>query len=118
MSDKETQMQLQLEPTLAARYSNLRECFASCVYRTGLGRVAAEIDVAPSNLSAMLSGQRNLDTDYIERYMQRFGDTEPAEYMAARWLQDAKQLQAQAAARIPSLVAELQRVLEITQSQK
>ncbi len=114
----EAQMHLELEEGLASRYRDLRECFATCVYRTGLGRVAAAVDLAPSNLSAMLSGERNLDTRYIERYMEKFGDTEPAHYMAARWLPDAKQIQAQAAARIPGLVDELTRVLEIAEGRK
>lgn len=111
-------MQLSLEPELASRYRDLRECFAACVYRTGLGRVAAAVDQAPSNLSAMLSGNRHLDTDVIERYMQKFGDTEPAQFMAARWLPDAQALQAQAMARVPQLVDELSRVLDLAKGRK
>jgi len=86
------------------------------VYATGLGRVAAAVDVQPSNLSAMLSGERNLDTGIVERYMQHFKDTTPAQFMAARWLQDATTLQQQAMAQIPQLVADLQRLAEMAQS--
>lgn len=107
------QLSLNFEPGLAQRYRDLRECFASCVYARGLGRVAAALDVAPSNLSAALSGERNLDANLIERYMQAFGDTTPAMYMAARWLQDADTLQKQAMAAIPGLVAELSRLAEL-----
>ena len=72
------QLALNFEPGLAQKYRDLRECFASCVYARGLGRVAAALDVAPSNLSAALSGERNLDCSLVEKYMQHFGDTTPA----------------------------------------
>lgn len=111
------QLSLTFEPGLAQRFRDLRECFASCVYARGLARVAAAIDVAPSNLSQMLSGERNLDTGVIERYMHEFQDTTPAMYMAARWLQDAASLQQQAMAQLPALVADLQRVMAAAQGQ-
>jgi len=105
-----SQLALNFEPGLAQRYRDQRECFAACVYARGLGRVAAAIDVAPSNLSAMLSGDRHIDPGLIERYMQHFGDTTPALFWAARWLQDSDSLQKQAMAAIPALVAELSRL--------
>lgn len=111
------QMQLNFEPGMAQKYRDLRECFASCVYQRGLGRVAAELDVAPSNLSAALAGERNLDASLIEKYMQKFGDTTPALYMAARWLQDATTIQKQAMAQIPGLVAELSRLAALAGAQ-
>lgn len=95
---------------MAQKYRDLRECFASCVYQRGLGRVASAIDVQPSNLSAALSGERNLDTKWIEDYMREFRDTTPALYMAARWLQDSTTIQQQALAAIPALVADLTRL--------
>lgn len=105
------QLNLTFEPGLAQRYRDQRECFAACVYQRGLGRVAAAIDVAPSNLSAMLSGERNLDSELIERYMTEFKDTTPATFWAARWLQDAQTRQQQAMAQIPALVDQLNRLV-------
>ncbi|GAB3388248.1 hypothetical protein [Lysobacter fragariae] len=110
-----SQLSLTFEPGLAQRFRDQRECFASCVYARGLGRVAAALDVAPSNLSAMLSGERNLDSGLIERYMEHFSDNTPALFWAARWLQDASTLQQQAMAQIPALVADLQRLAEMAQ---
>ena len=107
-----TQLTLSFEPGIAQRYRDLRECFASCVYQRGLGRVAAELDVQPSNLSAALSGERNLDAGLIERYMTAFGDVTPAQYLAAKFLQDAKQVQEQALAQIPGLVDQLSRLMQ------
>lgn len=109
------QLSLTFEPGLAQKYRDLRECFAACVYQRGLGRVASAVDVAPSNLSAMLSGERNLDSALIERYMAEFKDTTPALYMAARWLTDATTIQQQAMAQIPALVADLQRLAAMAQ---
>ncbi len=107
------QLALSFEPGLANKYRDLRECFAACVYARGLGRVAAAIDAQPSNLSAMLSGERNLDTALVERYMAEFRDTTPAMYWAARHLTDASTLQQQALAQIPGLMADLQRLVSV-----
>ena len=105
------QLSLTFEPGLAQRYRDLRECFAARVYAVGLGRVAAAVDVAPSNLSQMLSGERNLPTDVVERYMREFGDTTPALYLAARWCQDAQTIQQQAMAQLPGVLAQLQSLM-------
>ena len=105
------QLSLTFEPGLAQRFRDLRECFAACVYQRGLGRVAAAVDAQPSNLSQMLSGERNLPTDIVERYMREFGDTTPAMFLAARWLQDSGALKQQALAALPGLVEELQRLM-------
>lgn len=105
------QLSLSLEPGLAQRYRDQRECFAACVYQRGLGRVAAACDVQPSNLSAMLSGERNLDPEIIERYMAEFGDRTPAAYWAAKFLQDAQAVRDQALAQIPGMVAQMQSLL-------
>jgi hypothetical protein len=105
------QLSLTLEPGLAQKYRDMRECFASCVYARGLGRVAAAVDAQPSNLSAMLSGERNLDPGLIEKYMDHFGDATPAQFWAARWLQDAQKRQQQALAQLPGLVDQLNRLM-------
>jgi len=104
------QLNLSFEPGLAQRFRDMRECFAACVYQRGLGRVAAAIDCQPSNLSSMLSGERNLDSALIERYMAEFGDKTPALYWAARHLQDSSTIKQQALAAIPGLIEQLQRL--------
>lgn len=106
-----TQLALTLEPGLAVRYRDLRECFAARVYHHGLGRVAAAIDVAPSNLSAMLSGERNLDASLIERFMLEFADTEPAAYLAAKFLGDPDLLRTFALAALPGALGQLANML-------
>lgn len=106
------QMALSFEPGLAQRYADIRECFAACVYQRGLGRVAVAIDAQPSNLSTMLSGERNLDPALIEKYMAHFGDNTPALFWAARWLQDAEAVQKRAMAALPGLVDQMNRLIK------
>jgi len=106
------QLSLTFEPGLAQRWRDVRECFASCVYARGLGRVASVLDVAPSNLSAMLSGERHLPIELVERYMSDFKDTTPALFLAARFLQDATTLQQQAIAAIPAVLSQLQVLMQ------
>ena len=74
--------------------------------------ISAAIDEKPSNLSQMLSGERNLDSGHIERYMHEFKDTTPAQYWAARHMQDAETLQKQAKAMLPGLVEQLNRLIK------
>lgn len=105
------QLNLTFEPGLAQRYRDIKECFASCVYQRGLGRVAAALDVTPSGLSQMLSGERNLDSGLIEKYMAEFKDNTPALYWAARHLQDSSTRQQQALAALPGLVDQLNRLM-------
>ena len=106
------QLAINFEPGLAQRYRDVRECFAACVYQRGLGRVAAAIDVAPSNLSAMLSGDRNLDPSLVEKYMGEFKDTTPALFWAAKHLQHADDRQKQAMAALPGLIDQLNRLMK------
>lgn len=107
-----TQLALTLEPGLATRYRDVRECMAARVYHYGLGRVAAELDVAPSNLSAMLAGDRHLPVDLVELFMTKFKDTEPARYLAARFLGDPEMVKAFAMSQLPGLVNVLMNALE------
>jgi hypothetical protein len=107
---------ISFDPDLAHRHRDLRECFATCVYSRGLCKAASALDVAPSNLSQMLSGERNLDVALIEKYMAEFKDTTPATYLAARWLQDQAELQQQAIAKLPGMLDELHKVLNLVKA--
>ena len=103
-----SQLKLEFDSGLGDRYRDLRECFAGCVYRTGLGKVAVAADVSPGNLSQMLSGDRNLDPRIIEVYMREWKDPTPALFWAARWCQDETDRQQQAMAQLPGVLAQLQ----------
>ena len=106
-----TQLTLNLEPSLDA-HRDLRECFAACVHRNGLKRVAAELDIQPSHLSEGLSGTRNLDVGLIERYVDRFQDPTPILYLCSRHMRDPADRQAAAIEQLHVLMRQLAHVME------
>lgn len=103
------QLTLHLDGALDA-HRDARECFAACVYRNGLKRVAAELDVQPSHLSEMLSGGRNLDIGLVEKYVERFQDPTPVLFLAGRHLRDNA---ARQAAALQQLIATLQPIMPL-----
>lgn len=71
------------------RYRCLRECIAVGIYQRGLGKVAIDLDLAPSNLSVQLSEDpaRRFSVDHLEQYIEKTGDTTPIYYLISRFLQ-------------------------------
>jgi len=86
---------------------------AAGVYRRGLKRVAGDLDVAPGNLSVMLSGdgQRHLDIDLLERYVEATGDRTPIYYLVAKHLGDNSAARDEALEQLRGLVAEIPHLL-------
>lgn len=103
------QMTLDLEGDLTDRYRSAKEALAAGVYKRGLKRVAADIDVSPGNLSVMLSGdgQRHLDVDLLERYVESTGDITPILYLVAKHCGDRQAARDEALTRVNTLLAEL-----------
>lgn len=103
------QMTLDLEGDLTDRYRSAKEAMAAGVYRRGLKRVAGDLDVAPGNLSVMLStdGQRNLDIDLLERYVESTGDITPILYLVAKHCGDRQASRDEAMERVQALLTEL-----------
>ncbi|HEX7720145.1 MAG TPA: hypothetical protein VF389_10085 [Woeseiaceae bacterium] len=113
---EQIQFTLDLDVKLTERYRSVKEAIAAGVYRNGLKRTAGELDVAPGNLSVMLSGDgaRHLDVDLLERYVESTGDKTPIYYLVAKHCQDTtaeqtaklEELQRQLAS-LPALLAAL-----------
>lgn len=82
------QLTLSFEPGLVEIYPSLRECIATGVYQRGLGKVAIDLDCAPSNLSVQLSAEptRKFGVDDLERYIDKTGDTTPIYYLVEKYL--------------------------------
>lgn len=87
------QLTLSFEPGLVDIYPSLRECIATGVYQRGLGKVAIDLDCAPSNLSVQLSApnddsskKRKFGVDDLERYIDKTGDTTPIYYLVEKYL--------------------------------
>ena len=105
------QLSLSFEPGLSQRHMSLRECMATGVYRTGLGRVAGQIDMAPSKLSEKLAGgtdrKRDIGLDEFEAYIEKTGDITPIHYLIDRYLRDPAIVQQEALSRIAAIADQL-----------
>lgn len=106
-----TQLSLALDPQMSERHRSLKSCLAACVYQHGLERVAAKLDLSPSHLSEALGGGgergRKVDLDWLERYVETYGDTTPVLYLVAKFLHDPKANDDARQGRIENLLSEL-----------
>lgn len=102
------QLTLDYEPGLLERYSCLRDAVAAGVYQRGLKRVAADLDMAPGNLSVALGddGVRHFSIDALERYIQTTGDLTPVHYLIARYLGDQAKAEAATMQRVEALFSQ------------
>lgn len=104
------QLTLSFEPGISKRYQSLLECVTTCVYRSGHGKVAGKVDLAPSNLTAVLSGSKNrkFGVDHLEKYLDEFQDLEPVFYLVDKYLHNASaKTKAEALAEVNQLTAQL-----------
>lgn len=103
------QMSLAFEPGLAQRHDSLRECLATQVYQRGHGRIAGQLDLAPSKLTEKLAGLRSdgkasgITIDELERYIERTSDHTPIYYLIDKYLRDPQVQQAEALAKLAQL---------------
>ena len=113
LTDSQIQMTLDLDTGLTERYRSVKEVIAAGVYRRGLKRAAGELDVAPGNLGVMLSGdgQRHLDVDLLERYVETSGDLSPIYYLVAKHCGDRSAVRDAALDQLQSLLSDLPSLL-------
>ena len=113
INDSQIQMTLDLDTHLTERFRSAKEAMAAGVYRRGLKRCAADLDVAPGNLSVMLSGdgQRHLDVDLLERYVETTGDRTPIYYLVAKHCGDSSATRDETVERVQAMLAELPQLL-------
>lgn len=111
--DSQWQMTLDLDASLTERYRSVKEAVAAGAYRRGLKRTAADLDIAPGNLSVQLSGdgQRHFDTDTMERYIEITGDKTPIYFLVAKYCGDQSASRDEAIERMHSLLGELPTLL-------
>lgn len=90
---KADQLTLNFEPGLSDRFTCLRDCVASSVYRYGLTNAAIDLDKAPGNLSVELSADpaRKFGVDDFERYLTKSGDFTAIYYLVDKFLKDRTQ---------------------------
>lgn len=113
INESQVQMTLDLDTGLMERFRSIKEVMAAGIYRRGLKRAAGDLDVAPGNLGVMLSGdgQRHLDVDLLERYIQVTGDKTPIYYLVAKYCGDQSAARDEALERVQSLLNELPTLL-------
>lgn len=106
------QLTLELDPGLTQRFRNVRDAVAQGVYQRGLKRVAADLDMAPGNLSVALAddGVRHLSVDALERYVQTTGDLTPVYYLVERYLGDQGAARAEALDRVMRVAEQLEQL--------
>ncbi len=101
-------MSLSFEPGIAQRHRSLVECVATGIYKRGLGRIAAMVDEAPSNLSAQLSGDgRRLAVETLEAYIEKTGDLDPIYYLLDKFMGDPETRRLEALARVDEILKDL-----------
>ena len=113
INESQVQMTLDLDTGLMERYRSVKEVMAAGIYRRGLKRAAGDLDVAPGNLGVMLSGdgQRHLDVDLLERYIEVTGDKTPIYYLVSKYCGDQSAARDEALERVQSLLNELPSLL-------
>lgn len=113
IDDSQVQLTLDLDAGLAQRYRSVKEVLAAGIYRNGLKRTAMDLDVAPGNLSVMLSGdgQRHFDVDLMERYIETTGDLAPIYYLVAKHCGDRSAARDEALDRMQETVAEMAKLM-------
>lgn len=109
------QLSLVFEQGIGQRHLSLRDCMASGVYQRGLGRVAGQIDMAPSKLSEKLAGgtdrKRDIGLDEFEDYIAKTGDIAPIHYLVDKYLRDPTIAQKEALAKLAGLAESLPALL-------
>lgn len=90
-----SQLTLDFDASLTARFRSLREVTAHVVYssRRGLSSVAADLDMSPSELTKRLNEDsaepRPLRVDDLEKIIASTGDTLPIAWLVAKYMQDS-----------------------------
>jgi len=97
---KTAQLPLDFTPGLTAQFRSLRQVCAAAVYasRGGLGAVAADLDMAPSDLCRRLGddSDRPLADEHVDGIIASTRDFRPIYWLIEKYLQDpeAKRLRA------------------------
>ena len=108
------QLTLSFESGISRRHRSLLDCCTERIYKTGLVKVAGDVDLAPSNLSnALGGGDRKFGVDHLEKYIEKNKDFEPIYYLIDRFLkdQDGDAAKSAAVSRLEDLQSQISSVL-------
>jgi hypothetical protein len=113
-----SQLALDFEPGLTVKFKTLTEVVAASVYgaRGGLSAVAADLDVAPSDLSRRLSSEngdnRPLTVEQLDKIIASTGDMRPIYYLIEKHLQDPEATRNQAIQQLAQVMPIVQALIE------
>jgi len=112
------QFTLDFAPGLTDKFPRWRDTFVHAVYssRLGLNGVAARLDMSPTDLTKRLSGNSDeprplRDTDIIG-IVEATDDYTPIYWLLERFLKDRDAKINEARARLPGVLAQVERILE------
>ncbi|NMV36942.1 hypothetical protein HGR00_03350 [Ralstonia insidiosa] len=102
-------MTLDFEPGLTDRYTSLRDCVATGIYKRGLSKCAIDLNESVGNLSNKLSENpnRHFNIEDFERYLETSGDMTPLHYLVEKYLRRRLDTKQAALAQIQALGPEL-----------
>ena len=112
------QLTLNFSPGLTAQYRSLREVSSAAVYacRKGVAGVAAELDMAPTDLTKRLNPDsaepRPLRVEDLEGILESTRDMRPVYWLIERFLQSAESQQASALHQLNQLLPVLTNLVE------
>lgn len=94
------QMKLDFQPGLTAQFRTLSQVCTAAVYssRGGLSAVAADLDIAPSDLCRRLTedGERPLTCEHVDGLIASTKDYRPIYWLIEKYLQDPESRKDQA----------------------
>jgi hypothetical protein len=118
------QFTLDFEPGLTDRFKTFDEVLAATVYgsRKGLNAVAGDCDMSPSELTRRLNPDaddpRPLRTKDGVKIIESTQDMRPVYWLIEKFLKDPEVARQEALAQLPSLMAQLNALLERAGSTK
>lgn len=115
---KPGQLQLDFQPGLTVQFKTLTEVCAAAVYaaRGGLSAVAADLDIAPSDLSRRLHNDagenRPLTVEQFDGILNSTRDMRPVYWLIEKYLQDPEAKKNQAIEQLAQVMPIVQALIE------
>ena len=110
------QLSLDFQPGLTAQFKTLTQVCAAAVYasRGGLGAVAADLDIAPSDLCRRLTedGDRPVTAEQVRGIIASTKDFRPIYWLVETFLQDPEVKRLQAIEQLAQAMPMIQALLE------
>lgn len=119
---KTAQLSLDFTPGLTTQFKTLSQVCAAAVYghRGGLGAVASDLDMAPSDLCRRLTEEhdRPLTAEHVDGIIASTQDMRPIHWLIEKYLQDPEAKRLQAINELAQIMPMVQALVEQTAPSK